>query len=98
MDRDQVIAILRSHESELRAAGVEHLALFGSVVRGEETQESDVDLAADFSSPKLLNLFQFAGVQSILSDVLGTQVDLSERQFLKPAIRDNFERERILVY
>jgi uncharacterized protein len=33
MNRDEVIATLRAHEAELRAAGVERLSLFGSVAR-----------------------------------------------------------------
>ena len=44
MDRDQVIATLRAHESELRAAGVTSLSLFGSVTRGENPAH-DIDLA-----------------------------------------------------
>ena len=35
MDRDQIVAMLRAHEGELRAAGIAKLALFGSVARGE---------------------------------------------------------------
>ena len=98
MNRDQVIAILRSRKDELHAAGIAHLAVFGSVVRGENGPESDVDLAVDFCNPKLLSLLQFADMQCLLSDVLGTQVDLAERQYLKPEVRQNFEREKIVVY
>jgi uncharacterized protein len=49
MDRPQVIAKLRAHEAELRAAGVERLSLFGSVARGDQTEISDVDLAIRLS-------------------------------------------------
>ena len=45
MDREQVIARLRAHERELRAAGVVQLSLFGSVARGEARPDSDVDVA-----------------------------------------------------
>lgn len=44
MNRDQAIAVLRAHEPELRAAGVELLSVFGSVARGEATGGSDVDV------------------------------------------------------
>jgi len=37
MDRDRILAILRSHAPELQAAGLTHLRLFGSVARGEAT-------------------------------------------------------------
>lgn len=98
MYRDEVIAILRAHEPELRAAGVEHLRLFGSVARGEETSESDVDVAADFASRTLLNMLKFAEIQALLSELLGAQVDLSERQYLRSSVRENFDREEVLVY
>jgi predicted nucleotidyltransferase len=44
MDRHQVIAILKRHESELRELGVKHLSLFGSVARGTAVHSSDVDV------------------------------------------------------
>ena len=45
MDTDRILAILRSHATELQAAGLAHLRLFGSVARGEAREGSDVDLA-----------------------------------------------------
>jgi predicted nucleotidyltransferase len=44
---DGIIAILRSHELELRRAGVRRLSLFGSAARGEANATSDIDLAAE---------------------------------------------------
>jgi len=43
--RSQLLAVLRAHEAELWAGGVETLTLFGSVARGDATSASDVDLA-----------------------------------------------------
>ena len=48
MDKGHVIEMLRVHRDELRAAGVVHLSVFGSVARGEASERSDVDLMADF--------------------------------------------------
>jgi hypothetical protein len=41
--RPEVLAVLRAHEAELRARGVETLTLFGSMERGDATGASDVD-------------------------------------------------------
>ena len=49
MDRSKVLAGLRAHEPELRAAGILRLSLFGSVARNEAGVQSDVDLLADFA-------------------------------------------------
>ena len=48
MDRELVLAALRTHERELKDAGVVRLSLFGSTVRGEASPDSDVDLLAAF--------------------------------------------------
>jgi predicted nucleotidyltransferase len=44
-----VLRTLRALEPELRAAGVRHISVFGSVARGEDTATSDVDLALDLA-------------------------------------------------
>jgi predicted nucleotidyltransferase len=52
--RSELLQVLRAHEAELRARGVDTLTLFGSMARGAATGTSDVDLAirpgAGFSS------------------------------------------------
>ena len=47
MERSQAIARLKQHETELKRLGGEHLYLFGSTVRGEAPEDSDVDLFFD---------------------------------------------------
>ena len=44
MDRSQAISVLRHHEPELRALGIEHLSLFGSTATDTGTEHSDVDV------------------------------------------------------
>lgn len=53
MHRDEAIAKLKEHETELRQPGVEHLFLFGSTARGEARDDSDVDLFFDYEKGKL---------------------------------------------
>ena len=48
MKSDEIIAKLRAHEQELRAAGVTSLALFGSTARGEQRPDSDIDVVVQF--------------------------------------------------
>ena len=56
IDKDQVIAKLREHEPELKAAGILRLAVFGSVARGDNSAGSDVDLLADFDKTQHFTL------------------------------------------
>jgi predicted nucleotidyltransferase len=49
MNRDQIIAVLRAHEPELRHRGVLHAALFGSVARDEGKPGSDIDIMIELA-------------------------------------------------
>ena len=91
----QLIETLRRHEPELKAAGIVHLRLFGSVARGDSSALSDVDLIADFDRSKRLTLFGMARLESHLSDLLGAKVDLSPAGSLKERVRASALREAI---
>ncbi len=69
MDKYFVISKLREHQQELRAAGVLHLRLHGSVARGQTSTDFDVDLIADFDSSMGLSLFDMAGLENYLGHV-----------------------------
>ena len=88
MDKEQIKAALRAHEPELKEAGILHLHLHGSVVRGDTGPESDVDLAAQFDRAK---------VRSMLTQV-GIEADLADAEGLKKAIERHFEQEAELVF
>jgi uncharacterized protein len=96
MERDNVIAILSSHDDELRNRfGVKSLALFGSVARGEATERSDVDLLVEFSRPT--GYFGLGQLQEHLERLLGCSVDLGTPRSLKPRLRDRVLQECIHV-
>ena len=99
MDRDDVIATLRAHEAELKAAGVVRLRLFGSVARGEHDDESDVDIAVAFDETNGgVSLLDLVHLENRLSDLLGGQVDLVQEKSLKARVRHNVEREAVLAF
>jgi hypothetical protein len=98
MEKSYVIQTLRLHEPELRAAGILHLRLFGSVARGEASSESDVDLMADLDRSKRLTLFSMAGLENRLSDLLGVKVDLAPANSMKQAVRARADREAIHAF
>ena len=77
MNKDDVIAALRSHQAELNSAGVLSLSVFGSVARGEAGPESDVDLNAHLDRKKRISLFEAVEIENRLSKTLGSKADLS---------------------
>ncbi len=88
--------ILREHMPELRRDyGVSSLALFGSYVRGEERDDSDLDVLVDFSvTPSLLDL---ASLQRTLRGYVDTQVDLVPRSLLRERIGARVLREAVEI-
>lgn len=93
-----MLSKLREHECELRAAGIVHLRLHGSVVRGQASDASDVDLIADFDSTIRLSLIDMAGLESYIADLLGVPVDLSPANALKDAVRQRAAKEAVLAF
>jgi predicted nucleotidyltransferase len=98
MDKGSVIETLRLHEPELKAAGIVHLRLFGSVARGEQSAESDVDLMADFDRSRRLTLFDMAHLENRLSDLLGGKVDLSPAGSMKHRVRARAVQEAVHAF
>jgi predicted nucleotidyltransferase len=98
MDRDQVIATLRGHEVELRAAGVIRLSLFGSTARGDERSNSDIDLLAAFDSTRRISLLDVVGIERQIAQMLGRPVELVEEGTLKPRVRKNVEAEAVRAF
>jgi predicted nucleotidyltransferase len=69
MSRDDVIATLREHEAELRAAGVVHLHLHGSYARQTQVEAlSDVDLIAEFKPTRRYTLIDMVRLENRLRD------------------------------
>jgi uncharacterized protein len=98
MDKDHVILKLRAHEQELRAAGIVHLRVFGSVARGEPSPRSDVDLLAEFDKSKHLTLVSVGSLQSRLADILGVDVDLSSEDWMREPVRTKALSEAVLAF
>jgi hypothetical protein len=98
MEKDAVLAKLRAHQDELRAAGIVHLQLFGSVARGEDNAESDVDLLAHLDNARSFSLLGLIRLENRLADLLEARVDLSPADSLKGTIRERANREAVLAF
>jgi predicted nucleotidyltransferase len=100
--RAELLAVLRAHEAELRAQGVETITLFGSLARGNATGASDVDLAvrpgAGFSSGGFDHFGRLEALRERLSGILGCDVDLVEEQAAPPRLRDVIAREGVRAF
>lgn len=96
MTREAILEKLRQHETELKSAGITRLSLFGSMARGE--QGNDVDLMAEFDSSRSLTLFDMAGLEIRLAEIVGMPVDLAPAKMLKEPVKESAAREAVLAF
>ena len=87
--RKKILPVLKKYE-------VSKAALFGSIVRGEDTKGSDIDLLIEFRGKK--SLLDLAGLKIELEGILKKRVDVLTYNSLYPLLRDKIldEQEAIL--
>ena len=96
MTKAEAIRVLTQNRDKLKRMGVRHLALFGSVVRDEATDTSDVDVLVDLE--ETAGYFQFLDVQDFLQRTLAvSKVDLVSRNSLFEELRAGILREAVDV-
>jgi uncharacterized protein len=74
---------------------IKEMSIFGSVVRREEGEISDIDILVDFSEP--IGFFAFLELEEYLEQLLGRKVDLVSRKALKPRIGERILKEAVSV-
>ena len=88
---------LRRHRHVIRRLahnrGARHVRVFGSVARGDDDADSDVDLLVDIDDD--VGLVGLAGLERELSELLDASVDVIPASLLKPAARRSAEAEAI---
>ena len=78
--REEILEVAARH-------GAFNVRVFGSVVRGEETPESDIDFLIDYDQAKVTSWFP-GGLLMDLQDLLGRKVDVLTESGISPLIRE----------
>jgi len=86
--KNKILPVLYYHK-------VKRAALFGSIVRGELREDSDVDILVEID--KDLSLLDFIGIKQEIEDQLEHRVDLVEYDMLKPRIKDAVLKEQLVI-
>jgi predicted nucleotidyltransferase len=84
------IETLRRHRSDVDSYGVNRIGVFGSHARGEQDENSDVDILVDFREP---TFDHFMDLIFFLEDLFGREVDLVTTDALSPYIEATVRRE-----
>jgi uncharacterized protein len=76
--REEIIRLAAAH-------GASNVRVFGSIARGEQRGESDIDLLVDLDPKR--SLMDLGGLLVDLERLLGRRVDVATEQMLKPRVR-----------
>lgn len=80
LKRDEILALAAK-------AGAQNVRVFGSAARGDDSEESDLDLLVDWTPQT--SLFDVGGLVAELQELLGKRVDVISVQQLHPRFRPN---------
>lgn len=85
-DIEEIKAYLTKKKPLLREYGITEIGIFGSFLKGSETNSSDIDVLVDIQRPSRIGLLELIELENILSEELQIQVDLVVKSDLKPSI------------
>jgi predicted nucleotidyltransferase len=92
----QIDEIKSAVNATLRKFGVKKAALFGSVVRGDATGGSDIDMLVEFEPGR--SLLDLAGLNLELESLLARKVDIVTYGSLHPLLRDRILKEQVPIW
>jgi predicted nucleotidyltransferase len=98
MTREDVLDRLRRNELALRERGVIHASLFGSVARGDQRPDSDIDILVDLDPIIVATMFDYAGVKDYVAGLFEGQVDVIDREALKPRLRPRADADAVRAF
>ena len=79
----------------LQRYGVKRVGLFGSYIRGDMREDSDIDILVEIE--KDISLLDFVGVKLEIEEALGIKVDLVEYDTIKPLLREKILKEQVVI-
>jgi uncharacterized protein len=87
MKTEDALATLRRNEADLRAHGIRHAAVFGSVAIERNRADSDLDIMIDIDPETPLTVFDYVSLKEYIAGLFEGRVDVVRREGLKPHIR-----------
>jgi predicted nucleotidyltransferase len=91
-----VLAELRELQPELKKRyPIKAIGVFGSYVRGEQRDDSDLDVLVDLGQG--VTLIDLVGLQLAIGEALGLTVDLAVKDALKPRIEKRILAEAVML-
>jgi predicted nucleotidyltransferase len=98
MKSSDAIETLRRSEQALRQRGVTHVALFGSVARGDHRADSDIDIMIEIDPGARLTVFDYVDLKQYISGLFEEPVDVVNRDALKSHVRPTATADAIYAF
>jgi len=98
MRRDDILARLKSVEPALRARGIRRAAVFGSIARGEDRPDSDIDILVEFEPGAEGSIYDYMNLKDYIAGLFDGPVDVIDRAALKPHLRAPAARDTIYAF
>ena len=98
MNSLEALATLRRSEKALRARGVQRAALFGSVARGDNRPDSDIDIMIEVDPEAHITVFEYVGLKEYIAGLFNGPVDVVSREGLKPYVRPAATADAIYAF
>ena len=95
-DKDQILMMIQNNQKNIGAFGVSRIGLFGSFVRNEQNEESDIDLIVQFEQGEK-SYMKFINLSDYLEKLLDKRVDLLTEKALNPYMKSRIEKEAVYV-
>lgn len=98
MHRDEVIARLKQAEPALRARGILRAAVFGSVARGENRPDSDIDIMIEIDPEAHITVYDYVGLKELVASLFEQPVDVVNGNSLKPFVQPSAKEDAIYAF
>ncbi len=96
MSRDEILDYIRKHKDELSKLGVERIGLFGSFAKGENNDNSDIDILVRFGDTSS-KFYAYFNLKNYLQDNLHRDIDLCREEDIRKEFKDEILRSVIYV-
>jgi uncharacterized protein len=93
---DDISRVLKEHKTEVRRKySVSKIGIFGSYVRGEQKERSDIDILVSFSG--IPDVFIYMELEEYLKRLLRRRVDLVRKEAIRPELKNRILKETVYV-
>ncbi len=94
---EEIMGILKKHKNEIKNKfGVKEFGIFGSYVRDEQKEDSDIDILVEFKEG-YKTFDNYMNLKFYLEELFGLKIDLVSKTTLKPRLKPHIMKEVVYV-